>query len=703
MFSISKLLKLQNFYISKSNQSSFIINVYSKKFSTKYNVILSEEVAEALKQNKPIVALESTIISHGMPYPRNIEIAKLVEDKIRSYGCTPATIAILNGQCRVGLTVEDLEILGNSKINNVIKASRRDIAYCIAHQLNAATTVASTMILAHAAGIKVFATGGIGGVHRGAEETMDISADLIELGSTPVTVVCAGVKSILDIPKTLEYLETHGVPVLSYQSDIFPAFFTNNSGCKSPLVAEDCISIAKMMKAAENLGLKHGFIVAVPNDNPADSNSIQEAIEYAINKAKDNNIIGHAVTPFILKTIEERTKGKSLDSNISLVLNNAKIASQIAIEYNKIKQFYRKDVLENVELNRNNKTLFDANVIVIGGAVVDMVGTLTSKFINKSSNPGIMKMSIGGVGFNIANHLSNSLKSISMLTSLGNDNSGEIILDTLTSIGIDTSSVLLIDKQTTATYTAIHESNGDLVVGLADMDIFRMITPDYISSEASLLKTADIVVVDGNISSSSFNFMAKLCKKNNIPLVFEPTSDHKCTLPIISEVMSCLDIVKPNISELIEMIRCCIKYDLISLNIDLIEYVLSTKLIDDMSVIDIKLLSQSLLSVMLNNSDKQLGNRRVHGKHLIVSMGAQGVLWCRSNDASMENSNITHIEAIPLAYNEKLTHTNGAGDAFLAGVIESLFNKEICPFGTGPNIESIKHGLRKAKMHLITK
>lgn len=228
-----------------------------RNFSHK-NIIISDEIQHAISNHLPIVALESTIISHGMPYPKNIEIAHKIENTVRINGAIPATIAIINGIPKVGLSSDDLMILGDNSRSQVMKASTRDIAYAISHNLTAATTVASTMKIANTVNIKVFATGGIGGVHRGVETTLDISADLIELGRTPVTVVCAGIKSILDIKKTLEYLETQGVPVIGYKTHDFPAFFTNNSSIKSPLTVNDSYTIANMMLHAEMMQLQHG-------------------------------------------------------------------------------------------------------------------------------------------------------------------------------------------------------------------------------------------------------------------------------------------------------------------------------------------------------------------------------------------------------------------------------------------------------------
>ncbi|ERT69605.1 MAG: pseudouridine-5'-phosphate glycosidase [Cetobacterium somerae] len=295
---------------------------------------ISKEVREALENNKPVVALESTIISHGMPYPQNVETALKVEEIVRENGAVPATIAILNGKLKVGLSKEEVDYLGKKGLE-VTKASRRDIPAILASEDDGATTVASTMIIAALAGIKVFATGGIGGVHRGAETTMDISADLEELAMTDVAVVCAGAKSILDIGLTLEFLETKGVPVLGYQTKELPAFYTRKSGFKVDYKMDTPEQIAKTLKAKWDVNLKGGVVIAnpIPEEFAMDFDTITNAINNAVAEAEEKGIKGKDSTPFLLAKVKDITKGKSLESNIQLVFNNAKLASEIAKNY----------------------------------------------------------------------------------------------------------------------------------------------------------------------------------------------------------------------------------------------------------------------------------------------------------------------------------------------------------------------------------
>ncbi|MEL7650098.1 MAG: pseudouridine-5'-phosphate glycosidase [Sedimentibacter sp.] len=297
---------------------------------------VNPEVREAIESGKPVVALESTIISHGMPYPKNVETALNVERIIRDNGAIPATIAILKGKLKIGLTAEEIEYLG--KADNVIKTSRRDIPFIIVQKADGATTVASTMIIAALAGIKVFATGGIGGVHRGATETFDVSADLEELAHTDVAVVCAGAKSILDIGLTLEYLETHGVPVVGYQTEEMPAFYTRKSGFRVDYRVDSPEEIAGALKAKWDLGLEGGMVIANPIEEQyqMDYDTITSAIEKALEEAEEKGIRGKESTPFLLSKVKEITGGDSLESNIKLVYNNAALGAKIASELSKL-------------------------------------------------------------------------------------------------------------------------------------------------------------------------------------------------------------------------------------------------------------------------------------------------------------------------------------------------------------------------------
>lgn len=294
-------------------------------------LIISDKVKEALKSNIPVVSLESTIISHGMPYPTNIEVALEAERIVTSYGAIPATIAIIDGKIKVGLSKEEIAFLGNPQ-NKVIKTSSRDLPYIVAKKLNGATTVAATVIISHMAGIKVFATGGIGGVHRHFQEVLDISNDLEVLSEYNIALVCAGIKSILDLENTLEYLETKGIPILGYKTDYLPSFYTSISPYKIPMRVDDVKEIATLTKIKWDLGIKGSIIIAnpVPKEDEINGKVIDEVTNKALKEAKEKHISGKDITPFLLQRVAQETKGESLQANIKLFFNNCHLASQIA-------------------------------------------------------------------------------------------------------------------------------------------------------------------------------------------------------------------------------------------------------------------------------------------------------------------------------------------------------------------------------------
>ncbi|MHC2994203.1 MAG: pseudouridine-5'-phosphate glycosidase [Candidatus Atribacteria bacterium] len=294
-----------------------------------------DEVKEALEQDRPVVALESTIIAHGMPYPENLEIAQELENIIRRYGVVPATIAVIEGKIKIGLAKEELELLATSK--KALKASRRDLSIIIARGLTASTTVAATIVAAHLAGIQIFVTGGIGGVHRGAEKTFDISADLQELARTPVVVVCAGAKAILDLSLTLEYLETMGVPIIGFKTDEFPAFYSRGSGLKVDYTVNDEVEAAKVIKTKWDLGLTGGIVIAnpIPEKFALPKDYMDRIIEESLKEAEKVGIKGKELTPFLLNKINELSEGESLKANIALLKNNAHLGAKIALELKK--------------------------------------------------------------------------------------------------------------------------------------------------------------------------------------------------------------------------------------------------------------------------------------------------------------------------------------------------------------------------------
>ena len=341
----------------------------ARHVSSSSSLVLSPEVREAISNGEPVVSLESTIITHGMPFPTNMEMAMQVEETIRRAGATPATVAIIGGKIHVGLSRGQVSDLATS-CDKAVKTSRRDMAVVLARGLVGGTTVSGTMIASHMAGVQVFVTGGIGGVHRGAAETMDISADLTELGRTPVCVVSAGVKSILDIGLTLEYLETQGVCVASYgDTRAFPAFYTRDSGHKAPYNVTSASEAARLVHENLRLNIGSGVLlgVPIPEDQAADGDKIEEAVKIAVEEAKDKNISGREVTPYILSRLNDLTGGESLKANLALVLNNARVGANVAVELAKLK---------NSSAYCDNRYSSDTphqSPVVVGGSIYDFV------------------------------------------------------------------------------------------------------------------------------------------------------------------------------------------------------------------------------------------------------------------------------------------------------------------------------------------
>lgn len=485
---------------------------------------LSEELKWALQEKKPIVSLESTIITHGLPYPQNLQMAKRVEQEIRTHGAIPATTAFINGVPKVGLTDFELEMLANS--SNATKVSRRDIPYVMSQNLNGGTTISGTMILSNRAGIKVFATGGLGGVHRDGENTMDISADLDELGKTPVAVVCAGPKSILDIERTMEYLETKGVFVGTYgpEGTNVPGFYTRDSGVASVYNFQDFQMAANIIKQGESLQLNSGllFCIPPPKEIAMDGEFINKIIDQANYDAVKLGIKGKKITPFMLSRIAEATKGESVKTNIEFVLNNARAATNIAIEYSKLNGG---NVDSTISLNPyETKPSTTAQSMVIGSVALDTSCLSNSKtIVLNDSNPSTIKSSIGGVGFNVAMEaIKSGNDSLKFVSSVGDDAQGDKILKS-----IDMNHAIEVQhNSSTSQYISFHDGKGDLVVAAADMGIIETISNDHIEKQVKDTKPA-VLLMDANILSSSMQKIMNLSQDHSFKVIFEPTSSPK--------------------------------------------------------------------------------------------------------------------------------------------------------------------------------
>eukprot|EP01135_Chromosphaera_perkinsii_P002113 Nk52_evm47s217 gene=Nk52_evmTU47s217 len=672
----------------------------TKDLSPKFK--LSSEVAAAQVEGRAVVALESTIISHGMPYPQNLETAMEVEDIIRENGATPATIAVLDGVPHIGLEREELELLAKCGLE-AKKTSRRDFPNVLSQKLVGATTVSGTMFLAHKASIPVFVTGGIGGVHRGAETTFDVSADLTELGRTPVAVVCAGVKSILDIGKTLEYLETQGVPVVTFgKSKKFPAFFVPESQYDSAYTTASTKECAEMIQASLAFNIGTGLVIAVPipEEKSSDGQMIENAISESLREANDKNIVGKDVTPFILQRVNELTKGKSLVSNIALVKNNALVGSKIACDLQRLSgRTFNRNIVNNHIGSRFYHTagvFGNANkglqcgpdflnrdgVIVLGGCLVDIQSKVNpgASVISDTSNPGTTIVTPGGVGRNIAECLAKFGVKTSLFSMIGNDIFGDFILQQANEIGIQTKGVFRVlkdDKQSrnlyesdtdyekalksrTATYSAFLDSKGSLVVGISDIEIFSNFPP--IPRIANCFGEPKLAVFDGNLSCKSMTELTELASEKSIPVWFEPTSCQKAKLPIENNSFRLIDFISPNLEELYSMLEAFKKRSLMS---------------HSRNLPPLKLENPMPSSISGQLSD--ICQVAQHFPFTVITLGPEGVLITyRGKNMSSKNRNTTPLHMLHYSPildflgEPNIVSVTGAGDSMVAGIITAL-------------------------------
>ncbi|KNC52557.1 uncharacterized protein AMSG_08124 [Thecamonas trahens ATCC 50062] len=506
-------------------------------------ITYSPDVASALAAGLPVVALESTIVAHGMPYPENLVTAREVEATVKDAGAVPATIAIVDGVIKVGLTDSELERLA-AMGPKVAKVSRRDVAAIVARAATGATTVAATSLIAARAGIAVFVTGGIGGVHRGGELSMDVSADLAELARTPVAVVCAGAKSILDIPRTLEVLETAGVPVIGYGTDEFPAFFTAHSGSAAPLRMDSPAEIARMVAASAALGLGGGAVIGVPipDNAAADGAVIEAAISRALADADHRGITGRALTPFLLERVAHLTGGASLESNIALVLNNAKVGAAIACELAAL---------------RAKNSASAAGPLVVGGAGLDVVGTAgETGLVADSSAPGTISYAPGGVALNIASVLGRLGARPALLTRIGDDVPAHAVSRQLETCGVASELVTSVPGGRTGSYLAVLKSTGSLAYAVADMALVDGLDFDAAAVEAAYNGAPPpVIIADGNCSPRLLRAIGAYAAAHSLPLYFEPTSVAKAGRlgsagPDFTAAVTCLT---PNEAELVAL------------------------------------------------------------------------------------------------------------------------------------------------------
>ncbi|XP_009678232.1 uncharacterized protein [Struthio camelus] len=614
---------------------------------------IQPSVQEALVEGRPVVALESTVITHGMAYPQNLSMAREVEEIVTTNGAVPATVGILRGRIHIGLTDEELQFLAGSK--NVVKVSRRDLPYVLSQGLSGGTTVSGTMIAAHKAGIPVFVTGGIGGVHRGGENTLDVSADLTELGRTPVAVVSAGVKSILDIGRTLEYLETQGVCVAAFgESREFPAFFSRRSGFQAPYHVHNEEEAAELIASTLGLGLSSGVLIAVPcpQERAASGQVIEEAIQQALSEARSKGITGKELTPFLLQKINELTDGKSLDSNIALIQNNARVGSCIAVALSKLQKDAKKGRLPPRE------DVTPPQPVVIGGINVDFIAKAQHSVIlsGGQTNAGRMRRSFGGVGRNLADCLSRLGPTPLFLSAMGKDEHSESILHYCHHM--DMRAVLQLEGKSTATYCAVITSAGELSVGLGDMDIHQEITEQYVSRFKENLFQAPLVCIDGNVPLSTIQYVCQLAREHQLAVCYEPTDENKASKPFLSDSWKALTYISPNLQELRAINRTLgnpIPAELPSRLEDVVKTAMT--------------LARPLLT-------------QLHC--VVVTLGAHGVLLCGKSvggsvllcPGAQEQSAATclcaaHYPTIHVS-REEIVNVSGAGDSLMAGIIAGM-------------------------------
>lgn len=602
------------------------------------------EVQDALDNNKPIVALESTIISHGMPYPQNYETAREVEQVARKNGAIPATIAILDGVVHVGLSDESLKKLAVLGMK-ARKCSRRDLAVVLAEKGNGATTVAATMYIANLVGIRVFVTGGVGGVHRGVEQTMDISADLTELGRTPVAVICAGVKSILDIPRTLENLETQGVSVVGYGVEEFPAFFTRKSGCKAPLTLHSATQCAKLIDANRSLRMTSGMVIGVPIplEQEAKASVIQKAQDKALGELSEKGIQGRDVTPYLLARINELTQGHSLTSNIALVKNNCKVGSQIAVELSKLSSSAGPSLPTG---NQNHSP------VVVGGTNYDIIAVPSPgvKLEIHTSNPGQYTSNWGGVGRNIAEVLARLQTYPFLVTSVGKDTTGRAFFKHCRSLGIRSENVIVSDLPTSS-YIAVHDEKGDLAVSVAAMDSANDTVPGKIPS--SVLSSSPFVVCDANVPTSTIDYVSEVCYKSGVPVWFEPVSKVKSLKGLNAFRKGHLTFISPSVHELAALARSS-------------GWVPPQQFDEDKPTdSDIKSVCVALFSTVNSTQNTAIW--------IVVTRGEEGVLlagWTPSlGPATTANTHFIHLPTTPIRTSP---NTNGAGDTLVGGAVWGL-------------------------------
>ncbi|XP_051160124.1 uncharacterized protein LOC127280860 [Leptopilina boulardi] len=638
-----------------SNYRQQFQRLISRDIKNQNHFTYGSHVLEAKNDGLPIVALESTIITHGMPYPQNLETALQVEDAVRKNGAIPATIAILDGKVHIGINEKEIEQLSNLPRQKVIKCSRRDLSYVISKKLNGSTTVSSTMLLANLAGIEIMATGGIGGVHRGAELNFDVSADLTELGRTPVTVVCAGVKAILDIPKTLEYLETKGVPVVTIGESLnFPAFYSRETfdKIKAPMKVSNVEEAASLIRAQRELNINSGllFAVPIPESHAIDPEEIEINIQKALLKAKENHITGKEITPFLLQELAELTVGQSVQSNIALITNNAKVAAEIAQNLN---------CKNNSQVNKSSN--LKGKPVVIGGAVFDTILQVKEHQItfNGSTHRGKSREACGGVGRNVASALVHlGLYDTKFISVIGNDEAGRAIIKSFRGAG---DALQILSNKSTARYNGILDNKGECCFGIGEMDAFSEIDVPLVKKHYSVLEKADLIVLDGNPPIETMRAILDIATSLRKPVWYEPTDFQKATKIFQTGYKweNALHFISPNRNELLAIAKY---FEIPIPNNELKTYEtikqVAELLAEQIPVVITTLGSHGVLVTRKSSENRAFYNEKCQ---LIENEDIQSHLY----------KPLSQMEKDPIHHNS----VSGCGDCLAAGIIVGILNK----------------------------
>ncbi|KAH9944309.1 indigoidine synthase A-like protein [Epithele typhae] len=673
------------------------------------------EVQEALAHGRPIVALETTIVTHGMPYPSNRETAMSVEKNVRTSGAVPATIGIIEGRVKIGLGPQELERLADVSANpSVVKLSRRDLAAAIAAKKDGGTTCSTTLILAALAGIKVFSTGGLGGVHRGGETTMDISADLHELTRCPVGLVSAGVKSILDIGKTLEYLETLGVPVVSYgPSDDFPAFYSRRSGFKSPWRVDSPESAAQILYTQNQLGMSNGalFAVPIPEQYEEVGEELQRAVEQAVRESEGNGISrrGKEATPWLLKRVGELTAGKSLESNIALIKNTALIGGQIAASYSRL--MGGPAVASQPHLSQTSPTPssqpqpeqgesmvgsdFNASpkLVIVGSAAVDItaradpVGGAANTNKMHTTTPGVVSLTSGGVGRNVAEASHRILCSYPdgystetlLISPIGEDGFAELLVSDSKRLRMRTDGLIQVPKGRTAVCNMVLDSAGSLTSGVADMDIVRTFEASKIIGILDQHQPS-IIAVDANTSDKTLKSLVDYANKRNIS-----TPKSTVIFPAIAAALNSADVTRapvtfatPNVLELAHMYQeaCASSLELTSHRYwwQVIDHMgLGSQFRNELEQLarysafaEGDTVANGTLAFLVDNGVAQMAiNLLPFFQHLIIKCGERGLITAFRITGEQAQTSAWAKEASNIAVARQIVSANGVGTSIV--------------------------------------